>query len=169
MNLGAFIENKNNETIENHDFVKPDKYKDKLETLHSQLPSILDDFKKYYVFYNKNPENPEYQQIFQNIKGNLNKVNTDVFTITNDVQTNIDNINKKMFQMDTLIRKEKRKNKELKRKLGIVEHKNNASTELISEYKEIYNYGYLRNWALLLSILTVIVTIGKIYMKNNNL
>ena len=27
-----------------------------INTLKEKLPSILDDFKKYYVFYNKNPE-----------------------------------------------------------------------------------------------------------------
>ena len=46
-----------------------------INTLKEKLPSILDDFKKYYVFYNKNPEYNEYQQMFENIKSNLQNMN----------------------------------------------------------------------------------------------
>ena len=72
---------------------KSKQFTEKLQTLQSQLPSILEDFKKYYVFYNKNPEYPEYQQLFQNIKGNLNSVNAELFTLSNDVQSNTDKLN----------------------------------------------------------------------------
>ena len=72
-------------------------------------------------------------------------------------------LNKKLFTLDILIRREKERNKELKRKLGIVEHKNNASSEMISNYKEMYDSGYLRNWGLLLSIFVGIFTIKNVY------
>jgi hypothetical protein len=135
----------------------------KLETLQSQLPAILADFKKYYVFFNKNPEYPEYEQMFQNIKSNLNNVNSQLFLLSNNIQLNTDKINEKLFALDVLIRKEKKKNKELKLKLGIIEHKNNAASELIYDYKEMYESGYLRNWALFLSILVVGFTISKTF------
>lgn len=147
------------------DFQKPVKFTQKLETLKSQLPSILDDFKKYYVFYNKNSEYLEYEQMFQNIKGHLNTVNSDLFSLSNNVQINTDEINKKLFSLNTLIKQEKKRNRELKTKLGIVEHKNNASTELITDYKEIYGYDYLRNWGLFLSILVAVFTITQVFKK----
>ena len=34
-------------------FEEPQTFTQKLETLQSQLPSILDDFSKYYVLFNK--------------------------------------------------------------------------------------------------------------------
>ena len=46
-------------------------FKTRLDTLQQTLPSILDDFKKYYLFTNNTPEYEEYQQIFQKIKNNL--------------------------------------------------------------------------------------------------
>jgi hypothetical protein len=64
-----------------------------------------------------------------------------------------------------MIRKEREKNKELKHKLNFVEHKNNASTELISDYKKMYDYGYLRNWSLIISIVVSISLIKNIYKK----
>ena len=91
------------------DLEKPKKIKNNLEILQSQLPSILDDFQKYYVFFNKNPEYSEYQQIFQNIKSNLNNINSKLFKISNDVEIHTDKINKKLFVMNILIEKEKKK------------------------------------------------------------
>jgi hypothetical protein len=152
--------------IDNEDitdnFKTPGIFKEKLQTLNQQLPAILDDFKKYYVFFNKNPEYPEYQNLFENIKGNLNKISSDLFILSNDVQSSTNEINKKMFALNVLIQTEKERNRELKLKLGIVEHKNNAATELISDYKNIYSEEYLRNWALFVSILIVGGVISKI-------
>ena len=109
-------------------------FKEKLETLNNQLPAILDDFKKYYVFYNKNPEYSEYQQMFENIKSNLTKINSDLFTLSNDVESSTDDLNKKLFALDILIKREKDRNRELKRKLGIVVHKNNDSSEYFEPF-----------------------------------
>jgi hypothetical protein len=141
----------------------PEQFLQKLQELQSQLPAILADFTKYYVFFNKNPEYPEYEQFFQNIKSNLNNVNSKLFMLSNDVQSNTDKINEKLFALDFLIRTEKNKNRELKSKLGIVEHKNSAASELIYDYKEMYESGYLRNWALFLSIVVVGITISKTF------
>ena len=151
----------NENTFDN--FPQPEHYSKQLQILQSKLPAVLADFQKYYVFYNKNPEYPEYGQMFENIKGNLNEINMNLFSLSNDVQINTDKINDQLFILDRLIKKEKTQNKKLKMKLGIVEHKNNASIELISDYKQMYEYGYLRNWGLFLSIIIVAISIKKIY------
>lgn len=155
--------------IDNEDitdnFKTPRVFKEKLQTLNQQLPAILDDFKKYYVFFNKNPEYPEYQNLFENIKGNLNKISSDLFILSNDIESSTNEINKKLFALNVLIQTEKERNLQLKLKLGIVEHKNNASTELISDYKNMYSEEYLRNWALFVSIL---ITVGVISKINRN-
>jgi hypothetical protein len=143
-------------------FKNPAIFNEKVETLNQQLPAILGDFKKYYVFYNKNPENQEYQNSFENIKSNLNKVNSDLFILSNDVQASTNELNKKLLELNMLIQQEKEINKELKLKLGIVEHKNNAATELLHDYKYIYSEEYLRNWALFVGILIVGLSIAKI-------
>jgi hypothetical protein len=143
-------------------FKTPGIFKEKLQTLNQQLPAILADFKKYYVFYNKNPEYPEYQTSFENIKGNMTKLSSDLFMLSNDVQSSTDELNKKFFALNVLIQKEKERNHELKASLGIVEHKNNAATELIYDYKNIYSEEYLRNWALFISILLIGTSISKI-------
>jgi len=143
-------------------FKTPVIFKEKLKTLNQQLPAILDDFKKYYVFFNKNPEYPEYQNLFENIKANMTKLGSELFMLSNDVQSSTNEINVKLFSLDKLIHNEKERNRKLKKSLGIAENENNAATELITDYKYMYSEEYLRNWALFLSIIIIGTFISKI-------
>ena len=135
------------------DLTKPPVFLSKINILKEKLPSILDDFKKYYIFYNKNPEYTEYQQMFENIKSNLQSINSDLFMTSNNIEKDTENINDRLQKINILIRKEKMKNQQLKKKLGIVEKKYNGSDELISDYKEMYNLDYLNNFALLFGVI----------------
>ena len=142
------------------DLTKPQVFLSQINTLKEKLPSILDDFKKYYVFYNKNPEYSEYQQMFENIKGNLQNINSDLFMTSNNVEKDTENINDRLQKINALIAKEKMKNRQLKRRLGIVEKKYNGSDELISDYKEIYNLDYLTNFALFFGVILLGTTMA---------
>ena len=137
------------------DLTKPQVFLSQINTLKEKLPPILDDFKKYYVFYNKNPEYDEYQQMFENIKGNLQKINSKLFMTSNNIDKGIEVINNKLQKINALIKKEKIKNSMLKRRLGIIENKYNGSDELISDYKEIYNLYYLNNFALFYGVIVL--------------
>ena len=148
-----------------NNFTKTNKYKEKIDELDSGINLLLDEFKKLYVITKMHPTNEEYQTQYQNIINNLATVLTKLFSVSNDVQINIDNLNKKLFEFDVLIREEREKNEKLKRKLGIVENKSNAASEMISDYKNIYDKRYLRNWSLLLSSILCMVAIGTLFKK----
>jgi len=135
------------------DLTKPQVFLSQINTLKEKLPSILEDFVKYYIFYNKNPEYNEYQQMFENIKSNLQKINSELFMTLNNIDKNTETINDRLQKINISIAKEKIKNKQLKKRLGIVEKKYNGSDELISDYKEIYNLDYLNNFALFCGVI----------------
>lgn len=139
-----------------------------INVLRSQLPAILDDFKKYYVFYNKTPEYDEYKQMFENIKSNLNTTNSSLVKINMSVETATEEINKELEALNKLIRRERIKNIVLKRRLGREEEKYNGTDEMISNYKEMYELSYLRNWAMFLGILIISLVIGKIFNNTNS-
>jgi len=147
------MELQENNLIDN--LTKPQIFLSQINTLVEQLPAILDDFIKYYIFYNKNPEYSEYQQMFENIKGNLQKINSKLFMTSNNIDKGIEVINNKLQKINALIKKEKIKNSMLKRRLGIIENKYNGSDELISDYKEIYNLYYLNNFALFYGVIVL--------------
>jgi hypothetical protein len=147
------------------DLPKPQVFLSQINTLKEKLPAILDDFKKYYIFYNKNPEYNEYQQMFESIKGNLQNINSELFMTTNNIEKGTEDINSKLQIINKLITKEKIKNRKLKRQLGIVEKKYNGSDELISDYKEMYNLDYLNNFALFMGILTLGIMLSKKFLS----
>lgn len=147
----------------NNNFMKPEKFKENLNELNGKVDLILDEFKKVYVISKMNPANEEYQQQYANMVAGINQIQSKLFSMSNDVQVNIENINKAMLSFDIEIRKEREKNKELKRKLGIVDNKTNAASEMINDYTQIYDERYLRNWALGLTTIICIITIGSIF------
>jgi hypothetical protein len=144
-------------------FIKPEFFTERVQTLQKQLPPILDDFNKYFVLYNKTPNYPEYENMFNNIKQNLNSLGASLFMVSNDVDANIDNINKAFKALDILINRERKRNRELKRKLGIIETEANSSKEMIHDYNQMYDEDYVRNWGLFLSTVVVGVSISKLF------
>jgi len=133
-----------------------DKYKEELNALNGKFYSILDDFKKYYIFFNKNPEVDEYQQMFSNIKDNIESINSKLFTINTNLQQTVDDINIKIQQINIEIQKEKTKNLELKNNVGIINNKRTSSGILIDNYKELYNNTYYFNISIVFGILIIL-------------
>lgn len=144
---------------------KPEEYINKLDELSGGVNLLLDEFKKIYIIAKMHPNNEDIQDRYQDMISNINQLQSKMFSISNDVQVNINDINQKMLSLNLIIEKERNKNKELAKKLGMVEHKNNSATEMISDYKEVYDITYLRNWALFLSTIICIFAISSIYKK----
>ena len=148
--------------------IQPDIFLSQIHSLVEKLPHILDDFIKYYIFYNKNPEVNEYQQMFENIKGNLQKITSELSANSTNIEKNTGDINKKLFKVNVLIKKEKLENKLLKRKLGIIEDQYDGSDELISNYKDIYNLNYIKNFALFMGIILSCILMAKTFKPPTN-
>jgi hypothetical protein len=146
-------------------FVKSDTFKNKITELDGGIDVVLDEFKKLFVIVGMHPTNQEYQQQYQTTVNNLTRVMSQLFAVSNDIKTNLDDINKKLLEYDVLIKEEKKTNEKLKANLGIIENKNIASYEMITDYKDIYDKRYLRNWSLILSSIICLIAIGNVYKK----
>jgi hypothetical protein len=153
--------------INKNNFVDPSNYYNSINTIKQQLPSILDDFKKYYVFYNNVPDYPEYQTMYENIKNNINNLNSQLFTITNNVDSSIEEINTSLTTLNTLINKEKSKKNKLQTKQDDLIEQNNSTHEMIQNYDQIYELEYLKNWGLFGSLLFSLYIISIVFKKQN--
>ena len=91
--------------IENIDenFMKPEQFDEKLDVLNGSVNLLLDEFKKIYVISKMHPANQEYQQQYANMVAGLNQLQSKLFSASNDVQVNIDKINKAMMTLDNRI------------------------------------------------------------------
>ena len=103
--------------------------------------------------------------MFENIKSNLNNINSTLFTLSNSVDVNINNLSTHLFTLNTAIKKEKIINRKLKHKLGILEQQMDSTDEMIDDYSQMYDESYLHNFALFLSILASGIAISVVFKK----
>ena len=139
-------------------------YRTRLDDLQKQMPSVLEDYKKIYVEYNKSPENN--QRSYDTIMGNITNVNVELRKIQVEVDADITNFNNDMSEINKKISDNKNKNIEYKELLGDTTYKSNSADIMYNDYKELYESAYLKNWALLMGVIvSVALTIRtfKIY------
>jgi len=147
--------------------VETSEFNNKLNTLQEKLPAILDDFKKYYVFFNKNPTYSEYQKIYEDLKGNLNSISNELLTITSDVEQNTKNIGEFLLKINESIANEKEKNIKLKSIESNINNSYNGSRIMINEYKETYNAKYYSNIFIFIGIIISTTALIKIFTNRN--
>jgi DNA repair exonuclease SbcCD ATPase subunit len=136
-----------------------------LSEIESKLPSLLDQFKTNYVLYHNETDNEEYFQAYINIKNNVEKLNKDLTNIENNIENNTIELNTRMEQLNLMIQEERKKNRELKFKLGLTENKYNSSEEMINDYVEMYNIDYLKNFTMIIGILGLSAFLYKNFTK----
>jgi hypothetical protein len=144
---------------------EPSDLQNRISILQEKLPPILDDFKKYYVFFNKNPTYTEYQTIYANLTGNINSIANELSSISNDVITNLQNIGDALLKINPLIENEKNKYNQLKKNEGIINNEYNGSETMIHEYKQIYNESYIKNILMFIGILISGTVLVKVFGK----
>jgi len=138
-------------------------YDDNLKTILEQKNPLLDDYVKYYVLCKMNPDSSEYPNYFSNVKTNLIQVKSALMELLSEAQTNTDNVSKQIIKLNDSLKTEKDKNTILKNKLKNTDTKMNATVELISNYTEIYDSNYMKNWALFFSIIIIWFITKKVY------
>jgi hypothetical protein len=133
---------------------------EKINTIIRQFFSALDDFKKYYVYYNKNPEVNEFQNFYANSKGQLQTLSKDMFLVTNEIDKRIEALDLQVRASSMQLEDEKKLNVELMKLFKDIQNTHVGSEILIDDSKEIYNAQYYYNWELLIGVL---VTSGLLF------
>ena len=144
------------------DFDKTD-YSTQVDDLKNTFPEVLDDFKKYFIFYHKNPDYSEYQTNFENAKSNLNQLIIKLFKISDSVQMSTSKMNVNMERINKTIQENKKEYLKLKRRILHLKEAHNTSDIMVDDYVTIYNMYYLKNAAILLGVLMQIWILTKVF------
>jgi hypothetical protein len=128
------------------------KFNEKIKTIKDSFFSALDDFKKYYVFFHKNPEVDELQNFFSNSKNQLQKLNAEIFLVTNNIQKNIKDLDMEMRIVSKKLNDEKELNEELMKLINRIQTTQNGSAIMIDDAKDEYNIQYYANWEIFMGI-----------------
>ena len=146
---------------------KSQHFDEKIKNIEKQFFSALDDFKKYYVYYYKNPEVNEFQNYYVNSKGQLQSMSKDLFLTTNDINKNIEILDNEMKDISIKLNKEKKIYDESMKLLGNLQNTKNGSEILINDSKEEYNKQYYYNVELICGILIVGIILGTFFKKTS--
>jgi len=138
-------------------------FDEKINTIKNQFFSALDDFKKYYVYFNKNPEVNEFQNYYASSKGQLQSMSKDLFLTTNDINKQIEDLNTEMVSVSVKLQVEKTLNQELTDRLQNLEKTQNGSEIMLDDSKSAYNIQYYKNWQMFIGVVGLTVLILKIY------
>ena len=144
---------------------KPQQFNEQINNIKSQFFSALDDFKKYYVYFNKNPEVNEFQNFYENSKSQLQTMSRELFLTTN-------NINKNMVALDTLVSSistqlddEEELYNQLMELLENIDNTQDGSQILINDSKKKYNDQYYKNVEIFIGIIIGIMLLVKLFKK----
>lgn len=99
----------------NENLMEPIMFHEKIDEVNGNIGLLLDEFKRIYILSKMHPTNQEYQQQYENMTNGINNVQTKFFSISNDVQKNIDTLNKSLFDLHDEINIERETNEELKK------------------------------------------------------
>ena len=146
-----------------HQYPPPTVFSQKLKELAQKLPHVFESFEKSFILHKKDPNNNEYRQIYEGDKRNLEGISNDGFLLENEVMNNIRQLNKNLEKLYVEIEILKKANKLLKRNAILFNDGANTTDEMMDNFKEFYEIQYLRNWAVVLAITVVVITISKVF------
>jgi hypothetical protein len=130
-------------------------FDNKINDIKTSFFSALDDFKKYYVYFHKNPEADEFQSYYSNSISQLQSMSKEIFMITNSIDKHIESLDDELGSATKKLENEKKINKEMMATLKNLQNTKNGSEILIDDSKKEYNVQYYKNVELIIGIILV--------------
>lgn len=147
---------------------KANQFNEKIQSTSEQFASVLGDYKKYYVYYNKNPEVDEFENFYSDSKSQLQNMSNTIVTVTNNINDVINTLDSTMSTVSDELEKEKLLNIKLTKMYNNLENAQNGSEILIDDAKEIYNRQYYYNLELFIGILISAGILAKFFKSGSS-
>lgn len=142
-------------------------FNEKIDNISSSFLSVLDDYKKYYVYYNKNPEVDEFQSYFKNSENQIRNIGKNLVNITNEIHDEIEYLDNYMSNVNTNIESEKKTHEKMTKLFSNVKNTENGSEILIDDSKKEYNTQYYINIELVIGILILGGAMSVLFKKRS--
>lgn len=138
---------------------------EKIEGIKTRFFSALDDYKKYYVYYTKNPEVSEFQNYYSNSKDQIQKISKELVSLTIEIDNKINILDDKMSDITNKIDDEKKRNEKMKKLLNNLRNTQNGSEILIDDSKKEYNSQYYLNLEVFVGIIILGFSLTTLFKK----
>lgn len=137
-------------------------YKTQLSTIRSTFSSLLDNFYNTYIIHHTNLDSAEYNQFYSQEKGQINGLNTSMFSLQTNVEQSISSIETKLSDANKKLDDERVSNVNLKTKISEKRGKELGALNLIVESKESYDHQYFKNIELFVGNIIIVYILYKI-------
>ena len=144
---------------------KSHQFDEQINNIKTQFFSALDDFTKYYVYFNKNPEVNEFQNFYANSKSQLQTMSRQLFLTTNNIDKIIEEIDKQVSSISIKLEGEEELYKKLMELAENIDNTQDGSQILIDDSKKKYNDQYYKNIQIFIGIIIGIMLLVKLFKK----
>ena len=134
----------------NHELTK--QMSGKLKIIIEKLPGLLEEYKKYFIFFHKNPEIAEYQQIYVQYKSQIQNTNKELTTLGENIEQTILQINKTISKENVLLTDKKQKFNEIILGFDHYQGALSGADQMIDDFKTLYNNQYYKNVQIIYGI-----------------
>ena len=142
--------------IENNNYKN---YENKVSELKETYIQLMDDYNKYSDMLITSPSNVEYNQMYSNIKMNIQNIFLSLFEISNKIDDENDVVLDNIDKVDVLIREEKQLKRELDNEMNTTMTNERSSTTLKSDYTKINYQEFYILVSLIFSIIVVVIIV----------
>lgn len=135
----------------------------KIFAIKEQFFSVLDDFKKNYILYNKNPDYTEYENAYNENKSQLQGLQKTMFSINNSIQSSTEKISDVKNSLELKLEGLKEQIDNLEIITASLGQNGDSSEVMKDDFVILYNYQYLQNFCLFIGCVIVVILFGTLF------
>jgi len=140
-------------------------YTSQLNSLQSSFSSLMENFYNTYIIHHTNPDDENYSNTYKQEKSQLTTFFSSIFTLKNNIQTSIHNLNQQIAELDNQLQREEVSNVIVQNKLDQKRWKQQGAHDLIKESYKYYQYQYVSNASLIVGNFILLYVIYYYYRK----
>ena len=134
---------------------KFDNFKDRIDTLKENYPTYLESFINYYQETHVKPDDENAKKLYDARVDNLRKAADGIFTINNEIQTELNTLETELATWHTKISNANKLTTDLQTNYNNHTGDINGAQTLINDYKSIYVLQYISNVSLFLGVFLI--------------
>jgi len=124
----------------------------KIKIIIEKLPGLLEEYKKYFIFFHKNPEIAEYQQIYVQYKSQIQNTNKELTALGENIEQKILQINKNISKENVMLTDKKQHFKEIIMGFDHYQGALLGADQMKDDFNTLYNNQYYKNVQIIYGI-----------------
>jgi hypothetical protein len=138
----------------------PSTYRSQQSVLHAEGTNKIAEMKRQFLLIKESPEDVVAQQNFEQGRSLIEHIFSKLHFLLGNISQSIERINTDAYPVNSLLLDERRKHRELSKKMRLVESGVHTSEDLIDDSQTLYNWKYARNWAIFIGIIGLLFVIS---------